>query len=281
MSALVQEACLGELQTEMLGQRATVLRGAVARWTACREWTPDRFRRTQSNPEVVVKGFGKAGPVTSKMRLAEYADRLMDGAWEKPLYLHDVPVFLLLPELIEEVGDLPKGILPNWYAREWWKFAQFFLGPDGATTPLHFDTLLTYNLFFHLQGRKTFTLIDWRQRDRCERRRWRWFGLDPDRSDFAAEAQERGIEFAQVTLNPGDVLLMPPGMLHHVRSYGTTASFNIDFHTRSSAFTSLARSFGRAPSINLAYSAAALAGVTGLAPAAASRVYGPYLNYVS
>ena len=215
------------------------------------------------------------------MRLAEYAARLVDGNWAAPLYLHDVPIFLVLPELIAEVGAPPAGILPAWYGAQWWKFAQFFLGPDGAKTPLHFDTLRTYNLFFHLRGRKTFTLIDWRHRDRCDRRGWRWFGLDPDAPDFPEEADRRGLTYEQVTLGPGDVLVMPPGMLHHVRSYGVTTSFNIDFHTPASAAAALALSLGRAPGVNLRYSAAALAGLLGVAPGAASRLYAPYLNYVS
>jgi len=215
------------------------------------------------------------------MQLSEYAAQLSDSGSSTSLYLHDVPIFLLLPELLADVGPLPTGVLPPWYGSQWWRFAQFFMGPDGAVTPLHFDTLRTYNLFFHLRGRKRFTLIPWRDWAKCGRRGWRWFDLDPDAPDFTQVAAARDITYRQVMLEPGDILIMPPGMLHHVRSYGVSISFNIDFHTACSAVTSIVRSVGRAPAPNLVYSGASLAAQLGIAPRRAARAYAPYLNYIS
>lgn len=260
-------------------KQATVFRGAVAHWPAAKCWSPERFSRLDGTSIVQVKGFTKNGPITKPMTMREYADRIVTGN-SNGLYLHDVPIFTQYPELIEDVGSLPFAILPKWYDK-WWRYAQFFLGPDGSITPLHFDTLLTYNIFFHLHGEKTFTLIDWGHRDRCSRRGWRWFDFDPRESDFEVECRRRGVAYSQVRLTAGDVMIMPPGMLHHVQSHGPTTSFNIDFHTARSAVSSLTRSIGRAPTVNLRYTFVALCGQLGIFPNWANKVYAPYLSYVS
>jgi cupin-like protein len=265
------------------GPKAIVFRGAISDWPAIDSLTLARFEEAGGDLEINVKSFEEGQQKIQRISLRSYVEQLRKsecGRERTNLYLHDVPIFELLPSLRQEIGRFPTNALPGWY-KEWWHFAQFFLGPDGATTPLHFDTLLTNNIFFHLRGLKTFTLIPHSASAKCSRRDWRWFDLDPGTTDFDRIAEERRIPFSRLTLQPGDVLYVPPGMLHHVRSIGISMAFNIDYHTVRSATAALFKSFGRAPAENLVYIFASLGGLTGIKPSRCFEIYSPYLNYVS
>lgn len=65
-----------------------------------------------------------------------------------PPYCHDLPLFSLIPSLIEDAQPFPLDYLPKWYWHKWWRYCQFFLGCSNSITPLHFDCLLTNNIFF-------------------------------------------------------------------------------------------------------------------------------------
>ena len=287
MHELVRDAAGSELHnlTALPMRSAVVFREAVSDWPAVESWDLSRFEAIGSDLRMNVKTFNQGKQAIVPMTLKEYARYLREsqnsGTSGARYYLHDVPIFTVLPELRREIGRFPTNVLPAWYGAEWWRFAQFFLGPDGAITPLHFDTLLTNNIFFHLRGQKTFTLISRSELEKCDRRDWRWFNLDVGGPDFDRIAAERSIDFARVTLNAGDVLHLPPGMLHHVRSSGITVSFNIDYHTCASAVMALCRSVGRAPKQNMRYILASLGGLIGLHQRRMFEAYSSYLNYVS
>jgi hypothetical protein len=286
MRELVRDVSGHELHTvtSLPAHAAIVFRGAVADWPAMKTWTFSRFEDVGADLRVNIKTFSQGKQTVIPMTLKEYVKHVRaseEGQNASRYYLHDVPIFTALPELRRDIGPFPTNALPKWYGAEWWRFVQFFFGPDGATTPLHFDTLLTNNIFFHLRGLKTFTLIPRSEIEKCDRRDWRWFNLDVGGPDFDRIAKERNIRFARVTLNPGDVLHMPPGMLHHVRSSGTNISFNIDYHTRASAMKALLRSAGRAPTQNVKYNLASLGGLVGLNGRKMFNTYSSYLNYVS
>lgn len=66
--------------------------------------------------------------------------------------------------------------------------------------------------------------------------------MDPEQPDYVRFPQYR-----QITVDAGDMLYMPPGTLHHVRSLSSSISFNIDWHTNRSVLHALAQSYRGMP----------------------------------
>jgi Cupin-like domain len=225
-----------------------------------------------------------------RMSLAEYADSLEryeakvhnGRPAEAPGYLHDVPIFHFFPRLKADVDPFPLQLFPRWYWRDWQAYAQFFMGPTGSVTPLHFDTLLTHNLFFHLAGRKRFILIPADERDLCYTHSWRWTRFDPTAPDYEAYPLAKQATTASVELEPGDILYLPSGTLHHVTNLSLTISFNIDWHTADSAREGVTSVLHGAPWKNGYYNLLSFLGVgLGVPPKLVFPFYKSYLNYVS
>lgn len=142
------------------------------------------------------------------------------------VYMQSVPL-PHFPGLLPQVPDLP-------YLRSGAPaFRQLWIGSGGQVVNLHFDP--THNLIAMLAGTKRVTLVppdhmgnlypaplDMRLGDAI--------GsmvkvLAPDFSKHPRAAQE--LAKAQVaTLNPGDVLYIPPMWWHHVESFGLNVMIN-------------------------------------------------------
>lgn len=267
-------------------RRPVVIRGLIADWLA-RDWGVHRFRRLGRGPTLAVKVGNVAEGRRVRMSLADYADAVArfeqsGGDTDSPGYLHDVPIFRFFPELIDDVAPFPLRLVPRWYHDQWYEYAQFFMGPTGSTTPLHFDTLLTHNLFFHLVGRKRFILIPAEQRQLCYPASWRWMRYDPAHPDHDAFPSAAQVTPVTVELEPGDVLYMPSGTLHQVTNLTMTISFNIDWHTADSARDGVVSVLRGAPWKNGYYNLLSLLGVGVRVPARLIfPLYRSYLTYVS
>lgn len=270
-------------------RRPVVLRGVTAGWKA-REWGLERFHRLPGTAQLGVKMGRVADGRQTSMTIAEYAAHLeryeaslaAGRPLDSPGYLHDVPIFRFFPELTDEASPFPLGMLPKWYHRTWQEYAQFFMGPTGSSTPLHFDSLLTHNLFFHLAGRKRFVLIPAEQRRLCYPNSWRWMGFDPTQPDIETYPLAAGLKPVTIDLEPGDTLYMPSGTLHHVTNQTMTVSFNIDWHTADSARAGMVSVAQGAPWKNGYYNALSWLGVGAGVPARyIFPFYKSYLTYVS
>ncbi|MFE7134554.1 cupin-like domain-containing protein [Streptomyces sp. NPDC057638] len=269
--------------------RPVVMSGLTQRWRA-HDWGPEYFRTSASTVRLPVK----RGDVSEGRRvitgLADYAeelerherDRASGRVTEGPGYLHDVPLFLAHAPFRRDVDPFPLFLLPSWYRENWWQYAQYFMGPAGSETPLHFDTLLTNNLFFHLAGRKQFTLLPASQRELCYPRGWRWAEFDPTSPDYDRFPRAAGTTPVTVVLEPGDVLYLPPGTLHHVRNLSLSSSFNIDWHTADSAARGVLSVLRGAPVRNGYYNLVSLIGLgLGVPSRYLYPFYKSYLTYVS
>jgi len=275
---------------EFVGKRKpVVIRSLTSNWQA-RDWGLDYFRKLGDEPKLAVKLGDVAEGKRQGMSLAEYtealeryeADRRNGGHASSPGYLHDVPIFRFFPKLLADTDPFPLQLFPRWYWRNWQEYAQFFMGPTGSVTPLHFDTLLTHNLFFHLAGRKRFILIPPDQRALCYTRDWRWTRFDPADPDYEAFPLAKQLTPAVVELEPGDVLYMPSGTLHHVTNLSVTISFNIDWHTAGSALEGVTSVVHGAPLKNGYYNLLSYLGLGLRVPAKyIFPFYRSYLTYVS
>lgn len=269
-------------------RRPVLLKQALSGCSALSDWSLDYIRQCSGGMIMPLKSWGDAGVATTHMRFDDYADQLEryafavgdrgSNAAERPAYLHDIPLKRILPEADAALEEFPTQYFPVWYRPMWSNFAQFFLGPAGSVTPLHFDCLLTHNLFFQINGRKRFLLIPPEQLRFCYPYKWRWCRVDVEQPDFARYPDYRCVKPVELVLEPGDGLYLPPGTLHHVRSLDRALSFNVDWHTKDSVAEGLLAAARGMPLKNLYYNAVIAVGLWLGAPA--KQVYPYYRSYL-
>jgi hypothetical protein len=271
----------------VMARRPVLIRGMSREWKALCEWTPDYLASKAPDLQIPVKEFLSDGIKKTSWRLKDYVDFLnkcdLKEEPSSPLpYCHDIPIFHAIPGLHEDVCPFPLHLLPQYYHQNWWLYAQFFLGPKFSTTPLHFDCLLTNNLFCQVFGRKKFILFAPADRENCYRDGWRWFRVNPEKPDYAKYPQFSKARASEVIVSPGDMLYMPPGTLHFVRGLDVSISFNIDWHTKSSAMEGVCSVFNGMPLENVYYNFWMFLGLACKVPRRiVFHFYKSYLNYVS
>lgn len=274
-------------------RRPVVVCGGLRGCIAQRLWNLDYLRKHSGDRSVVLKQWGDAEIRLIRTRLADYLDSLESfealpkannnaTTGQMPAYLHDVPLTSILPRAAADLGQFPADFFPRWYGRAWTNFAQLFLGPSGSVTPLHFDCLMTHNLFFQVMGRKRFTLIPHEQIEYCYPHSWRWCEVDVENPDYDRHPLYRMASPTEVVVDAGDILYLPPGALHYVRSLDCALSFNVDWHTKDSALRGTLGFMHGMPAKNVYYNAIIAFGLwSGVSTKRLFPYYRSYLNYVS
>jgi len=271
-------------------RRPVVLRGALKHCGALSDWTLASLREKAGGNVVTLKQWSSSGICVTKSRLDSYIDTLetYDHALETgvdaaaPAYLHDIPLTSVISCAAADLASFPKEFFPKWYAAHWTTFAQMFLGPTGSLTPLHFDCLLTHNLFFQICGHKRFILIPHEELAKCYPRDWRWCRVDAEKPDVDRFPLFGAARRSEVIVGPRDFLYMPPGTLHHVRSLDRSLSFNVDWHTRRSVVNGVLASLKGMPLENVYYNLLIALGLLGGVPVRhVLPYYKSYLTYIS
>ncbi|MGM1058985.1 cupin-like domain-containing protein [Saccharothrix sp. Mg75] len=264
-----------EFYRDYVNKRPVLMKGALAHLPATRSWSLPYFAEIAPDLPVRLKVGRVADGRTSSVRMADYCASVLEwealpeevrAEREPPAYLHDVPLLAMVPRLRDELKPFPAELLPSFFAKQWWEFPQFFVGPSRAVTPLHFDTLLTHNLFFQFHGSKRFVMVAPEDRDRAYTYNWRWSGVDPDAPDYEKNPRFEGVQTTTRVVEAGDVLYMPPGTLHKVTSLSASVSFNIDWHDPVSAVRSVLAVKDGMPIQNLRYNLLFALGVCGRIP---------------
>lgn len=268
-------------------KRPVVIRGIISEWDASKKWDINYFKNIGDDTRVRIKKGNVSEGKTELVSLAAYAERLKHhgtgaGESDRIPYLHDIPIFSIFPRLADDINSFPVKYLPKWYRKEWWNFIQFFMGPKGSLTPLHFDTLYTHNLFFQVHGYKKFILIPDDKRSCCYVYNWRWARVNPQNPDYEKFPLFRKVTIEEVVLEPGDILYIPPGFLHQVEGLSQSISFNIDWHNNSSVLKGMCSPLYSAPVKNFQYNFVTFLGLWLKIPSEyIFPYYKSYLNYIS
>lgn len=280
-----------DFHSTFLDRAPLLVKGYAKQWNAIRKWDLSFFKERFGESVIQTKRFLGGGQIQLESEpLNSYAAKVLayetsrissNQPTERPPYWHDVPIFQIFKELETDVGFDPE-LLPKYYRRNWSQYAQFFMSSSDSVTKLHFDTLRTHNIFFQIAGTKVWTILPPQDHDKCGRTSWRWFQIDPENPDYERFPEYQSAKPQTVVVEAGDMLYIPPGTLHHVRSLDFCVSFNIDFHTPNSVFNSFRFANQGMPREVLFYNFLSFLGVTLKLPERfLFRYYKTYLNYIS
>lgn len=200
--------------------RPCVIGGAIDHWPALSRWTPAYLRETVGKALVEFQGGrDKAGDFElakdrHKQRLpfTAYMDLIENNPGNDAYvtaYNSAANVAAFTP-LMADVGDVPCALGPGQ--------GMLWVGPGGTFTPLHFD--LTNNLLIQITGRKHVHLIAPADTRYLYHNRHVFSDVHDiqdaaqlDRHPLARQARPY-----DVVLEPGDMLYIPIGWWHQVRS---------------------------------------------------------------
>ncbi|MNJ34203.1 SCP-2 sterol transfer family protein [compost metagenome] len=119
---------------------------------------------------------------------------------------------------------------PEYFDRSLYIPPRFWLGPKGTLTPLHRDD--TDNMFAQVWGEKLILLVAPHHREALGSWATSPHGglegcnFDPENPDLEAFPAARAVMFLPVHLGPGDLLFLPEGWFHQVKSLSVSLSVN-------------------------------------------------------
>ncbi|MDO9355815.1 MAG: cupin-like domain-containing protein [Solirubrobacteraceae bacterium] len=210
--------------------RPCVIEGDMADWPAIERWDADYLKAGGRDAldvavEVYLDREGPHGPraprVAAQMRFGDVVDAVEGGGDTNGLYmtantteknqdlLRDLWADIAYPDYLDADHTLGKGLL--WY------------GPKGTITPIHHD--LTNNLMAQVRGRKHIKLIAPNETADVYNHLGRYSDVDiehPDLSQFPAFDR---VTVLDVEIGPGEMLFVPAGWWHGVRSLDTSITF--------------------------------------------------------
>ena len=199
--------------------RPVLIKGALADWPALTRWTPDYLANAVGDATVEYQGGRTAAGDYELMKdrhrqrgpFRAFIDLVRDGGNDAYLTAYNSAANgPALAPLQSDLGTIDAYLTPA--------PGMLWIGGEGAFTPLHFD--LTNNLLAQLTGTKRTVLIPPSQTRHLAHRRHVFSDVhdvtDPAR--LAAHPAARDILRYDLVLTPGDLLFIPIGWWHQVRS---------------------------------------------------------------
>lgn len=207
--------------------RPLVIRGAVSQWPAIARWTKEYLIEKAGSSEVQIQSNRnrnrqyeiQSSEHRQTMQFSEFVETVFSAKESNDLYMtaqngdiNGQALAMLWPD-IEPLPDILDESCNN--GRMF-----FWIGPSGTVTPLHHDH--TNNLMAQVVGRKRVKLISPNylaylyNHIRC------YSEVDPENIDNLKFPLFQRAKIYDVTIGPGDLLFLPVGWWHHVRSLDTS-----------------------------------------------------------
>ena len=224
-------------QTIIPRNRPVIITAALQGAKVLARWNADYFRSVLGRTEVRVKVSStnsfpsidgpeptSLGGQTRHMAFADYADALGSSH-------HTADKFYMSEEVLaDRFPTLAADVEPLTFLDPALKITNsFWLGSAGTVTPLHYD--LIYNLAVEVRGRKRFTLFAPDQLDYLypfsKRSKIVTFSrVDIEKPDLDRFPKFQQAQPIQCTLEPGEILYIPPFWWHQVHSVDAAILMN-------------------------------------------------------
>lgn len=202
--------------------RPVIITGMMDDWPA-RAWTPEHLAAQFSDQQVQVQAGRNAnsryemeGAQHRKtLRFGDFMQQVMHGGESNDIYMTANNVganaqamaglwdgIVQIPEYLDASDPANRGF--------------FWIGPAGTITPTHHD--LTNNFMAQILGRKRVRLVDSLQAARIHNSLHVYSDVDLEAIDYARFPAMRAVTVLECDLAPGELLFIPVGWWHHVRS---------------------------------------------------------------
>jgi ribosomal protein L16 Arg81 hydroxylase len=200
-----------------------VLRDAVQAWPALTRWTPEFLIASVGDQDVQIQSRREQNEnyevESSQHRaLAKFPDfirQVFSGTASNDIYMtaqNGTVNGQVLSVLRSDLNPMP-GMLDDTVEAD---RLFYWIGPQGTVTPLHHD--MTNNLMAQVVGRKRVKLIAPDYLPYVYNHTHCYSLVDPENVDTKKFPLFEQVKVFEVDLGPGDVLFLPIGWWHHVRS---------------------------------------------------------------
>jgi hypothetical protein len=222
-----------DLLRDVVRRKQPVIIGPAPRgWRKLPRWTPATLvarlgtRRVQvASSATETFGYGRARAHYDVLNMAfdGFIERIERPPAHLPrLYLMQQPLRRCFPELEADLAQ------PSWLAKRP-VIRHLWVSADGNATPLHHDT--AHNLIANIYGRKRFLCFSPEDTARLyphpkSSRYPHVSRVNPERPNLATFPAFADARAFGAVLEAGELLYLPPGWWHHVRSLGVTISVN-------------------------------------------------------
>lgn len=213
--------------------RPVVLQGLAAGWKATQFWTPEYFASRFGDAQVEVVTGRESDPNhefnlderKKQITMREYADMVVEGGETNDFYLTAQNLLMTRPEFQELYGHMDglNGYLDesNFKGR-----VRVWFGPKGTVTRLHHDAAPV--LLAQVYGHKQVKLISpMHLRNVSSDGGW-LCKIDLENLDYAKHPAMRNVDILEITIGPGDLLFIPLGWWHWVKSLDVAISISLD-----------------------------------------------------
>jgi Cupin-like domain len=195
-------------------------------WTALGKWTLEYFKETFGEEPVEItynRDSSKAYEMDiekfkKQIPLKEYIDLILANPQTNNYYLV-ARNFLLgnknFSRLFDDFAPIPEIIDPSTHNDK--GYVKIWIGPGGTITPLHHDRVNV--LLVQIKGRKLVKLIPPNQIHKVYNYYDVYSELDLDTEiDPGKYPKAKDLKILEITVNPGEALLIPVGWWHWVKS---------------------------------------------------------------
>lgn len=204
------------------------LKGMANDWEAKKKWSIDYFLKLENNKQVrldignIFQGDSDAQKENFKTFLEKLKESKLNGSVVKT-YLALFDIFEQLPEL---KNDTDFSVFTK-YTKV--NYVYGWIGPAGTVTGLHSDSV--NNLLAQLEGKKIVLLaMPKYTKDIYVSKKFdlaaKVSSVDINNYDEGKHPKFKNIPFYSVVLEPGDVLFIPRGWWHYVKSLDFSISVN-------------------------------------------------------
>lgn len=213
--------------------KPVVLTQMMRGWSAIDKWSPTYFADTYGDLNVQVQRGRSSDPNYEincnahrhSMPMREYAQLVESIGYSNDLYMV-ASNQICNQELLTRVLANNEIDVPPFIDRSRLLDSRAFIwfGPSGTVTPLHYDPVSI--IMAHVVGRKRWILIPPDRTPYLYKSIGVFSEVDPEFPDFTKHPLYQEVEPIELVLNPGEIIYIPQGWWHHVRSLSVSISMS-------------------------------------------------------
>jgi hypothetical protein len=215
------------LERYYAANRPVILTDMLADSVARKRWTPqyladtcgDAIVQIMSNRNSDSRYEINSASHRRQLPLSTYVRMVLEGGPTNDYYLVANNNFFDKPDFTRLRGEAP---LISQYLDPGNADKRMFLwfGPASTVTPLHHDVMNV--LIAQIYGRKRFVLIPPEQTPFLYNKIGVYSEVNHEKPDYSVHPLYRSVQPISFVLRPGDILFLPVGWWHHVKSLDTS-----------------------------------------------------------